>query len=125
MVEIRFHGRGGQGTVVASKILADAVSREDKAHHPDTVEHGIQGYLKRKAILDDILAKGEPYAISHLNIDGNDLIAFGIPAGPIIGKILRELLNLVIINPNKNNKAFLKSWAINNWRRIRKENEIQ
>ena len=96
-----------------------------KAHHPDTVEHGIQGYLKRKAILDDILAKGEPYAISHLNIDGNDLIAFGIPAGPIIGKILRELLNLVIINPNKNNKAFLKSWAINNWRRIRKENEIQ
>ena len=30
MVEIRFHGRGGQGTVVASKILADAVSKEDK-----------------------------------------------------------------------------------------------
>lgn len=25
MIEIRFHGRGGQGTVVASKILADAV----------------------------------------------------------------------------------------------------
>ena len=30
MVEIRFHGRGGQGTVIASKILADAVSKEDK-----------------------------------------------------------------------------------------------
>ena len=29
MVEISFHGRGGQGTVVASKILADAVSKED------------------------------------------------------------------------------------------------
>jgi 2-oxoacid:acceptor oxidoreductase gamma subunit (pyruvate/2-ketoisovalerate family) len=28
MVEIRFHGRGGQGTVVASKILADAIARE-------------------------------------------------------------------------------------------------
>lgn len=28
MVEIRFHGRGGQGTVVASKILADALSKE-------------------------------------------------------------------------------------------------
>lgn len=25
MMEIRFHGRGGQGTVVASKIMADAV----------------------------------------------------------------------------------------------------
>jgi len=30
MVEMRFHGRGGQGTVIASKILADAVSQEGK-----------------------------------------------------------------------------------------------
>lgn len=28
MIEIRFHGRGGQGTVVASKVLADALARE-------------------------------------------------------------------------------------------------
>jgi len=28
MIEIRFHGRGGQGTVVASKVLADAMARE-------------------------------------------------------------------------------------------------
>lgn len=28
MVEIRFHGRGGQGTVVASKVLADALATE-------------------------------------------------------------------------------------------------
>ena len=30
MIEIRFHGRGGQGTVVASKALALAVAHEDK-----------------------------------------------------------------------------------------------
>ncbi|KKK95623.1 hypothetical protein LCGC14_2670950, partial [marine sediment metagenome] len=28
MIEIRFHGRGGQGTVVASKIMADTISKE-------------------------------------------------------------------------------------------------
>jgi 2-oxoacid:acceptor oxidoreductase gamma subunit (pyruvate/2-ketoisovalerate family) len=28
MIEIRFHGRGGQGTVVASKILAYALAKE-------------------------------------------------------------------------------------------------
>ncbi len=28
MIEIRFHGRGGQGTVVASKVLADALAME-------------------------------------------------------------------------------------------------
>ncbi|NMC58410.1 MAG: pyruvate ferredoxin oxidoreductase subunit gamma [Candidatus Methanofastidiosa archaeon] len=30
MIEIRFHGRGGQGAVVASNILADAAFREGK-----------------------------------------------------------------------------------------------
>lgn len=30
MMEIRFHGRGGQGSVVAAKILADAFFREGK-----------------------------------------------------------------------------------------------
>jgi 2-oxoacid:acceptor oxidoreductase gamma subunit (pyruvate/2-ketoisovalerate family) len=30
MLEIRFHGRGGQGAVVASKILADALFHEGK-----------------------------------------------------------------------------------------------
>jgi len=30
MIEIRFHGRGGQGTVVASKVLADAIAKEGK-----------------------------------------------------------------------------------------------
>ena len=30
MVEVRFHGRGGQGTVIASKLLAIAVAAEGK-----------------------------------------------------------------------------------------------
>ncbi|MBI4830241.1 MAG: 2-oxoacid:acceptor oxidoreductase family protein [Candidatus Lindowbacteria bacterium] len=30
MIEIRFHGRGGQGAVTSAKILADAFFREDK-----------------------------------------------------------------------------------------------
>jgi 2-oxoacid:acceptor oxidoreductase gamma subunit (pyruvate/2-ketoisovalerate family) len=30
MIEIRFHGRGGQGTVVASKILANAIFLDGK-----------------------------------------------------------------------------------------------
>ncbi len=30
MIEIRFHGRGGQGAVIASQVLADAAFREGK-----------------------------------------------------------------------------------------------
>jgi tRNA nucleotidyltransferase (CCA-adding enzyme) len=92
-----------------------------KAHKPEKIEHGMQIYSARKEKIDDILAKGEPYAISHLDINGDDLIAAGIPAGPLVGKILRGMLDLVIMNPNKNNKKFLKQWAINNRRRIADE----
>lgn len=31
MIEIRFHGRGGQGAVVASKLLASAFFKEGKS----------------------------------------------------------------------------------------------
>jgi len=30
MIEIRIHGRGGQGAVIASQVLADAVFQEGK-----------------------------------------------------------------------------------------------
>ncbi|MBE9542599.1 MAG: pyruvate ferredoxin oxidoreductase, partial [Proteobacteria bacterium] len=30
MIEVRFHGRGGQGAVVASKIMANAVFLDGK-----------------------------------------------------------------------------------------------
>jgi 2-oxoacid:acceptor oxidoreductase gamma subunit (pyruvate/2-ketoisovalerate family) len=41
MEEIRFHGRGGQGTVVASKVLASAISREGK-HIQAFPEFGVE-----------------------------------------------------------------------------------
>ncbi|MCD6479452.1 2-oxoacid:acceptor oxidoreductase family protein, partial [Candidatus Bathyarchaeota archaeon] len=30
MIEIRFHGRGGQGAVTASRLIAEAVAKEGK-----------------------------------------------------------------------------------------------
>jgi len=85
------------------------------------VEHGMQIHNDRVKTLDDILAKNEPYMISQLDISGEDLKAIGIPSGPVMGKVLRELLNLVIQAPQKNNKQFLKQWARNNWIRLEKE----
>lgn len=39
MIEIRFHGRGGQGAVIASKILAQAILNKDEKAF-------VQGYPK-------------------------------------------------------------------------------
>lgn len=42
MFEIRFHGRGGQGTVLAAKILADAVLLSGKAECMAIPEFGVE-----------------------------------------------------------------------------------
>lgn len=42
MLEIRFHGRGGQGTVLAAKILADAVLRQGEKQCLAIPEFGVE-----------------------------------------------------------------------------------
>jgi tRNA nucleotidyltransferase (CCA-adding enzyme) len=91
------------------------------AHKPEKVEAGMAIHGERLKTLDDIIAKNEPYMISQLDINGNELKEVGVPAGPIMGKVLRGLLDLVIQSPEKNQKAFLRNWAKNNWQRIQKE----
>lgn len=43
----------------------------------------------------------------RLALDGNDIMALGIPAGPRIGKILRALQEIVIETPEENNRETL------------------
>lgn len=42
MLEIRFHGRGGQGTVLAAKIIADAVLRSGRGECMAIPEFGVE-----------------------------------------------------------------------------------
>ena len=45
MFEIRFHGRGGQGTVLAAKMLADAVLRSGRGECLAIPEFGVERRL--------------------------------------------------------------------------------
>ena len=56
---------------------------------------------------EEILAKEEPYAISHLAVNGNDLIQAGIPEGMQMKEKLEALLDQVILDPEKNTKEQL------------------
>ena len=91
------------------------------AHKPEKIQAGMDKYGARAAQIDDILAKKEPYMISQLAVNGDELQEVGVPRGPIVGKVLKGLLDLVIMNPEKNTKQFLTGWAKNNWKRIEKE----
>ena len=56
--------------------------------------------------IDRIINTDEPYKISHLALNGNDIAKLGFKAEEI-GIILEHLRKIVIDNPQKNNKKDL------------------
>jgi tRNA nucleotidyltransferase (CCA-adding enzyme) len=52
-------------------------------------------------------AQRDPLAIADLAIDGDDLRVAGIPPGPMLGKILHALLDLVLADPSRNTRDWL------------------
>lgn len=63
--------------------------------------------LKRREDVRKILEEGQPFSVNMLKINGNDLIELGIKPGKQIGRILNELLDMVMENPELNNKESL------------------
>ena len=62
-------------------------------------------------IYNDIIEKDQGTQISDLMIDGSDIIALGVTPGPGIGEILKQLLELVLDDPEINNKERLLTEA--------------
>lgn len=58
-------------------------------------------------IYKEILAERQPYLVSHLAVNGKDLIRIGFRPGREIGDTLKKLINEVIINPSLNNRDYL------------------
>jgi hypothetical protein len=52
-------------------------------------------------------AMRDPIQLADLAVDGSDLVAIGMPAGPIIGKILHALLESVLEDPSRNTRDWL------------------
>ena len=58
-------------------------------------------------IYRQILAEDQPYLVSHLVVNGTDLIKIGYRPGREIGDVLKKLTDEVIINPKLNNREYL------------------
>jgi tRNA nucleotidyltransferase/poly(A) polymerase len=48
-----------------------------------------------------------PHRLGDLAVDGADLIGLGVPAGPDVGRLLRELLTVVVEDPSANTRERL------------------
>ena len=58
-------------------------------------------------IYKQILAERQPYLVSHLAVNGKDLIRLGYRPGREIGDVLRKLIDEVIIDAKLNNRDYL------------------
>jgi tRNA nucleotidyltransferase/poly(A) polymerase len=63
--------------------------------------------------IEKILAENDALSLADLAVDGSDLIALGIKAGPRLGVILKELLETVVDDPALNTKEKLTEIAVN------------
>jgi 2-oxoacid:acceptor oxidoreductase gamma subunit (pyruvate/2-ketoisovalerate family) len=104
MIEIRFHGRGGQGTVVASKVLADALAKEGnyvQAYPEFGVERrGAPVFAFIRIDNKPIYDKSRIYAPDHVVVVDPTLVeAIDVTDGLKEGGV-------IIINSEKNPAAF-------------------
>ncbi len=65
-----------------------------------------------RGLVDEVRKGQQPTDLKNLAINGNTLIQMGIPSGPQIGAILRQLLDHVIEVPADNNPAALETLAM-------------
>ena len=64
-----------------------------------------------KEVYEQIKEEGECFALKDLAVTGQDLIALGMKPGPQIGETLHKLLEIVLEDPEKNEKENLLSVA--------------
>lgn len=80
---------------------------DNQAKNPDYLEEKLGRIDQVQHIYQEVLAEGQPYLVSHLVVNGRDLIKHGYKAGREIGDTLRILLDEVVINPALNNREYL------------------
>jgi tRNA nucleotidyltransferase (CCA-adding enzyme) len=56
----------------------------------------------QRGLVEQVRSKQQPTSQSALAINGSDIIALGVPAGPLVGKILRLLTDEVVQEPMLN-----------------------
>lgn len=70
----------------------------------------IKAYFNEmKALLKKLEASKVPYQLSHLKVSGNDLLSLGLK-GEAIRENLEACLDIVILHPDRNDKAYLMAY---------------
>lgn len=72
--------------------------------------------INRKNRVKELLDEKEMKTEKFLEINGNDIKSLGFSEGKIIGRILRDLEEMVLDDPEKNKKTYLMDYIDKNYR---------
>ena len=79
------------------------------SHNPATIGDRANDIFATRKILMDVLAKKQCFSFKDLAVNGRDIIALGVPQGPKVGEILKEVLRQVVDGEIENDRnALLK-----------------
>ena len=86
--------------VKKADALAQSSKSEPRARLADDLAH----------VLDDVTASNDAFTLKQLAINGDDVLALGVPAGPRVGEELRRALDAVIDEQVPNERSQLLSF---------------
>jgi tRNA nucleotidyltransferase (CCA-adding enzyme) len=104
----RWVARAGRTRTAAFVALTTALWRARLARAPDA---GIASHLEAFGVLANTIAFRDPIELADLAVDGEDLLAAGIAAGPTLGRVLQRLLDDVVDEPTHNTRDHLLAVA--------------
>ena len=88
-------------------LLIKVQMADSMAKAPDQVQEDLARIIAATRVYEEILAKEQCFTLKDLAINGADLIAMGVPKGPMIGKLLNAALDRVIEDPGQNDREKL------------------
>ncbi len=105
----RMMARTGEDLFLKLLLLQEADNRAKNSRYlADKLSKLHTVYMRYQ----QIIAEGQPYMLSQLQINGRDLIKLGYRTGREIGDALKILLEEVVIDPSLNNREYLQKRAI-------------
>lgn len=92
--------------------LLDLQIADNSAKNEKYIAEKLKKIEEVRGVYQIVLAEGQPYLLSDLQVNGRDLIKLGFKAGREIGDALKALLAEVIISPELNSREYLLKRAL-------------
>ena len=87
------------------------IKRADALAQSDLAAPRVELSYELECVLDEVLASDGAFTLKQLAIDGNDIMALGVSAGPEVGLILQTCLDAVIDERVANEREALLEFA--------------